>query len=181
MGTVSALAVVALLAASAACVALVWLSRETVETMRSLRQLSDETRERLVPLLDKADVTVDAVNAELWRIDGAITRFEEASVRVSVASGTLTEIVQAPAEIVTGVAGRVRRAWKDRRQGGAGVSRQQSQPEETVDGEPEEDAEVAATQVVTEVEELEPERTGTHDEGADTEGAVGHTGLSEDR
>ena len=113
------LTLVLLLAATAACVAVVWLSREAVATARSLRALSDDVRERLVPLLDKADVTVDAANAELLRIDGAITRFEDASARVSAASNTLADVVQAPADIVTGVADRVRRAWKERRQHGA--------------------------------------------------------------
>jgi len=80
-----------------------------------MRALSDDVRTRLVPILEKADVTIDATNAELLRIDGAITKFEEASVRVSAASGTLSDIVQAPGEIVNGVADRVRRAWKDRR------------------------------------------------------------------
>lgn len=84
-------------------------------TSRSLRALTDDTRERLVPILDKADITIDATNAELLRIDGAITRFEDASVRVSAASSTLSEIVQAPEKIVTGVADKMRRAWKDRK------------------------------------------------------------------
>jgi hypothetical protein len=110
----TALTIVLMIAATAACIAVVWLSKELVESARSLRVFADETRERLVPLLDKADITVDAANAELLRIDAAVTRFEDASVRVSAATGTLSEIVQAPAEIVTGVAGRVRRAWKER-------------------------------------------------------------------
>lgn len=106
-----ALSIVGLLALGVAIWALVELGRAS----RSLRELSDETRERLVPLLDKADVTIDAANAELWRIDGAITRFEEASVRVGAASGTLSEIVQHPGEVVSGVADRVRKAWRERR------------------------------------------------------------------
>lgn len=82
--------------------------------MRSVRELSDDVRTRVVPLLEKADITVDAANAELLRVDAAITRFEEASMRVSAASGTISDIVQAPAELVTGVADRVRRKWKER-------------------------------------------------------------------
>lgn len=93
----------------------IWAMIELARASRSLRRLTEETQEKLIPLLDKADVTIDAANAELWRIDGAITRFEEASVRVSAASGTLSEIVQHPGEVVSGVADRVRRAWKDRR------------------------------------------------------------------
>ncbi len=109
------LLLVLLAAATAACLAAVWALREAVFTARSMRLLSDDLRERLVPLLDKADVTVDAANAELLRIDGAITRFEDAANRVGEASNTLSEIVQAPAEIVSGVADRVRHAWKHRK------------------------------------------------------------------
>ncbi len=111
--------VVLLAAASAVCGVLVWALREAVLTMRSVRALSEDTRSRLNPLLDKVDVTVDAVNAELLRIDGVITRFEDAGERVSSASGTISGIVHAPAEIVGDVALRMRRAWKDRRHGSA--------------------------------------------------------------
>lgn len=115
LSAVTALTIVLLIAATAACVALIWASREAVQTARSVRDLSDDVRERAVPILDKLDVTVDATNAELLRIDSAVTRFEEASVKVSVASSALADFVSAPADIVGGVAERMRRAWKDRR------------------------------------------------------------------
>lgn len=98
-----------------ALVVAIWALIELGRASRSVRGLSDQMRERVIPLLEKADVTIDAANAELWRIDGAITRFEEASVRVSAASGTLSEIVQHPGEVVSGVADRVRKAWRERR------------------------------------------------------------------
>jgi len=112
---VEPLLVVLLVAASALCGVAVWAIVELGRTARSARRLSDDTHERLIPLLDKADVTVDAVNAELLRIDAIITQFEDAGARVSHASDTISEIVNTPAEIVNDVAGRVRRAWKDRR------------------------------------------------------------------
>lgn len=93
----------------------VWAFLEMAKSMRSVRRFSDEARERVMPLLEKADVTVDAVNAELLRIDAIVTRFEEAGERVSSASGTIHDIVNAPTEIVSGVATRVRNAWKGRR------------------------------------------------------------------
>lgn len=93
----------------------IWAFIEFGRASKAVRRLSDDTSERLLPLLDKADIAIDAANAELLRIDAAITRFEDASVRVSAASGTLTEIVQHPAEVVSGVADRVRKAWKERR------------------------------------------------------------------
>lgn len=100
--------------AALACAAAVWASIEAVRTLRSVRVLSQDLQAKLIPLIEKADVTVDAANAELLRIDSAITRLEDASVRVGAVSGTLSEIVSAPAGLVSGVADRVRRAWKDR-------------------------------------------------------------------
>jgi prophage DNA circulation protein len=110
------LLIVLIVSATAACAAAIWALVNAVSTLKSVKALSDDVSERLLPLLEKADVTVDAANAELLRIDSAITRLEDASVRVSAVSGTLTDIVSAPAGIVTGVADRVRRAWKDRHQ-----------------------------------------------------------------
>jgi hypothetical protein len=112
---VTMLTIVLLLAATAVCVAMIWVAFEVVATARSVRALTDDTGERLPSLLEKADVMVDAANAELLRIDTAVTRFEEASVRVAAASGTLSEIMQTPAGVVSNVADKVRRAWKDRR------------------------------------------------------------------
>lgn len=109
------LIIISLLGATVAAGTAVWAFARIAAAADSLRELSDDARARLVPLLEKADVTVDAANAELWRIDAAITRFEDASVRVSSATGTLTEIVQTPAGVVTEVAQRVRRAWRQRR------------------------------------------------------------------
>jgi len=115
-----------------ACMA-VWAIREAVKTMRaaraaseSLARTSDEIRERAVPLLDKFDVTVDAVNVELLRVDAIISTVEEATERVSTASGTISGMVNAPGEIVNDVIGRVRRAWKDRRHDESARSRGES-------------------------------------------------------
>jgi hypothetical protein len=99
----------------ATCAVVIWAAVRVAASVDSLSRSADDVRVRLVPLLDKADVTVDAINAELLRLDDTITRFEDASVAVSAATGTLSEIVHAPAGIVSEVADRVRRAWKDRR------------------------------------------------------------------
>lgn len=114
MGTVEVMQIVLLAVAAVACMAVVLAVREAIVTMRSLRQFAEETRQRLNPVLEKADVTVDAVNAELLRVDAIITRFEDASERVSSASGTISDIVNAPTDLVSNVASRVRRAWKSR-------------------------------------------------------------------
>jgi len=115
LDTTDVLLAVLLIAASVACGFVIWALREMVETARSVRALSDETRASLIPVIDKADVTIDAANAELLRIDAIITQVEDATARMSHASGTISEIVSTPAELVNDVAGRVRRAWKDRR------------------------------------------------------------------
>lgn len=144
MTATGVLTIVLLAAATAACVAVIWGVRELVATARSTRLLADDMRERLVPLLDKADVTVDAANAELLRIDGVLTQLEDATARVSNASNTISEIVQAPGEIVSGVAGRVRQAWKDRKH--AQAVRSEEQAAETP--EPQESAETPVDEPV---------------------------------
>ena len=140
MGTVDLLLVVLLVAASALCGVAIWALLDMVKTSRSVRGLADDTRERIVPLLDKTDVTVDAVNAELLRVDAIITQVEQASSRVSHASETITEIVNTPAEIVNNVAGAVRRAWKDKRQADKVAA-----IERAAEAEPDDPAEAQAT------------------------------------
>jgi len=132
---VTVLLMVLLVAATVTCGFAVWALRELVGASRSAKALADDTRERLVPLLDKADVTIDATNAELLRVDAIITRFEDASERVNSASGTISGIVNAPTEIVTEVADRVRRAWKDRKR--SSESAEESPDERSMEADPE--------------------------------------------
>jgi len=68
-----------------------------------------------MPLLDKVDVSVDALNAELLRIDAIVTQFEEISERVESTTRTVQDVANAPVEIVTDLADRVRRAWRGRK------------------------------------------------------------------
>jgi hypothetical protein len=107
---------VLLVLASALCGVAIWALTEAVKTARSARLLADDLDTRLVPLLDKADVTVDAMNAELLRIDQIVTRVEEVTDRVNSTSRTVQEVANAPGEIVNDLADRVRRAWKTRKQ-----------------------------------------------------------------
>ena len=116
MSGTTALLAVLLVVASALCGVAIWALTESVKTARSLKQLADNLDVRLVPLLDKADVTVDAMNAELLRIDQIVTRVDEVTERVSDTSRTVQEVANAPAEIVNDLALRVRRAWKTRKQ-----------------------------------------------------------------
>ncbi|MCE5202680.1 MAG: hypothetical protein ABFC80_06070 [Coriobacteriales bacterium] len=77
-----------------------------VVTLKELRATMDELREKLVPLLDKADVAVDAINAELLRIDGIVTDVESVSGAVTSA----TDMIRTPGNVLAGVGGRIARA-----------------------------------------------------------------------
>jgi uncharacterized protein YoxC len=111
----TALLAVLIVVATVLCGVAIWALTETVKTARSLRQLVVDLDVRLVPLLDKADITVDAMNAELLRIDQIVTRVEEVTERVSDTSRVVQEVANAPGEIVNDLAERVRRAWKTRK------------------------------------------------------------------
>lgn len=102
------LRVLLLVLASAACVAVVYASIELSRSARRLRVFLDGADARLAPLAEKADVTVDAVNAELLRVDAIITRLEDVSDAVQ-------DAVNAPLEAVAGVGSRVARLFARRR------------------------------------------------------------------
>ena len=63
-----------------------------VRAVRELLVAVEDVRVRLVPLLDKADVTVDALNAELLRVDAIVTQAEGVGEAVSTAS----EFIRSP-------------------------------------------------------------------------------------
>ena len=69
-----------------------------VRTLKDLRVAVEDVRVRLVPLLDKADVTVDALNAELLRVDAIVTQAEEVGDAVSTASDFIRSPVNKTAE-----------------------------------------------------------------------------------
>lgn len=112
MNILSVLLGLLIIAGIALCAVAIWGIIRIVETARSVRTLADDLEARLVPLVDKADVTVDAVNAELLRIDGIVGQFEEIGERLGATTRTVREITNAPAEFVGEVAGRMRGAFK---------------------------------------------------------------------
>lgn len=127
----SVLVMTALIAAVLLCIAGIWAAVELARTARDARREMSETNARLIPLMEKADVTVDAVNAELLRIDAIITQFEQAGARVSHASDTISDIVTTPAGLVSEVAGRMRKAFKERKHtAGESASKADSPPAE---------------------------------------------------
>lgn len=112
------LQIVLFISGIAACSTAVYALVELARTARSARLLADDGRTSLIPLLEKVDVTVDAVNAELLRIDAIITQFEEVTDRVHSTTHAVQEVVNAPREAVTAVGTGVRgvvSAWKAHR------------------------------------------------------------------
>jgi hypothetical protein len=113
---------VLLVLASTLCGVGIWALLEAVKSARSARTLTDDLDARVVPLLEKTDVTIDALNAELLRADTIISRIEEATDRFESTSRTVQDVANAPGEIVTDIADRVRRAWKRRQSEAAAAS-----------------------------------------------------------
>lgn len=96
------------------CAVAVWVLVRAAGTLSSVKRLADDLDSTLIPLAEKADVTIDAINAELLRVDLIVTRVEEVTDRVTNTTHTVQDIVNAPAGMVSDVADRVRRVWKSR-------------------------------------------------------------------
>lgn len=83
------------------CVA-TWVMVRVDRAMSEARTLVKHLDERLIPLIEKVDVTVDAVNAELLRVDGIVSQFEEASDKVSNTARAAQDAVGVPMRVVAG-------------------------------------------------------------------------------
>ena len=106
----SALTTVLLLVGIVLCGVAIWAVFRLVAAADSVRRLADDLEARVPELLDKADVTVDAVNVELLRMDLIVTQVEEVTELVSSASSAVHAIVNAPYEVVSGLSERLRRS-----------------------------------------------------------------------
>jgi len=104
------LLIILLVVAIATCLLVAWAMWVAIGTMRSVRALVDEVKGRLLPLLDKAEITLDAINVELLRIDAVVTRFEDVTERVTSTTHAVQEAVNAPMEVLSSVGGRFARA-----------------------------------------------------------------------
>ena len=82
----------------------IWGIREIVGSARSVRRLSDELHTTLPGLIERADVTLIAVNAELVRVNGVVTQIEEVSDRVTSTTRAAQEMVGGPVAAVSGFA-----------------------------------------------------------------------------
>ena len=106
----SSLTVALLVSAIVLCVAGTWALVRLGLASRSIQSLADDLEERLIPLADKTDVTVDAINAELLRVDMILTQIEEVSDRVSSASNAVATIASVPGAAVNELSDRLRKA-----------------------------------------------------------------------
>lgn len=115
MDAIDILIGVALVAATAFCATGIWALVRIVRGIEPVSALAQHLDADLPPLIDKASVTIDALNAELLRIDMIVSRVEDVTDRVSSTSNAVSDIVNAPVGVVSDVADRVRKAWKSRR------------------------------------------------------------------
>ena len=112
MTATAALGIAALVAALIVSIVAVYALIESVKTMRQMREFIDETNEQLQPLMEKADVAVDAINAELLRVDGIVTTLEEVSDKVGETTRTVHAVTNAPREVANAMGPRLRTAWR---------------------------------------------------------------------
>lgn len=92
------------------------------ETAQSATATSDEARaavsdirHQVAPTLVKLDVAVDAVNANLLRLDSIMGDIESTTGQVANASNAVSHLANAPVEAVANLAERFRKAWKVRK------------------------------------------------------------------
>ena len=90
------------------CAVAVWGIVELVGAARSMRRLSEDLNGQLPPLIDRANTTLDNINAELARMDGVVTQLEEVSDRVNSTTRAAQGMVEAPAAAVSGFAEGIR-------------------------------------------------------------------------
>lgn len=85
----------------------VWV---VVSSARALAAAAEDVRVRLVPLLEKADITLDAVNAELLRIDAIVSQAEGVGEAVSNAS----DFIRSPVNSAAQKLARMARSFRNR-------------------------------------------------------------------
>lgn len=97
------LLIILIVAAIAVCAMLLWGIWVGIRMMQELQSTVIEVRGRLLPLMDKAEMTLDSINGELERIDSVVTRFESVTDRVTSTTNAVQEVVSAPMEVLTSV------------------------------------------------------------------------------
>lgn len=89
-----------------------WGVVRIVAAARSTQRLADELYSTMPGLIERADATLVAVNAELVRVNGVVSQLEEVSDRVTHTTRAAQEIVEAPAAAVSGLANGARRFFE---------------------------------------------------------------------
>lgn len=92
------------------------------ETAKSATATSDEARaavaqirQQVGPTMLKVDVAVDAVNANLLRLDSIMGDIEATTGQVASASHAVSNLANAPVDVMSNLADRFRKAWRVRR------------------------------------------------------------------
>ena len=82
------------------------------KTLVSADDLAKSVNSELIPLIVKAQITLDEVNNELERVDGIVTSFQGVSDKVQnstdIAKGVAKKVVSTPAIGLAGVVGGAR-------------------------------------------------------------------------
>ena len=87
----------------------IWALVAVGRAARSTQRLADDLDADLVPLVQKANATLDTVNSEMVRVDGLVTQLEEVSDKVTSTTRAASEMVNAPVAAFMGLGGRARR------------------------------------------------------------------------
>ena len=105
-----------------AMVTIVFILRNLARLLDSTKRTMDETeqtiielRTSLVPILEKADTSVEQFNNQMYRLDGILENFEHTSSKVAHTAEAASSAMQTPVDFVTGVTDKLMRGWRERR------------------------------------------------------------------
>jgi hypothetical protein len=107
MDTASVLGIVLSVLAIALAAFAIYVLVIVLRLARELHTATTEVRTKLVPLIEKADVTLDLMNAELLRVDGIVSDIEQVSGAVSSAS----DVIRGPVNVVQKLGAGLARAF----------------------------------------------------------------------
>lgn len=107
MDTASVLGIVLTVLAIALVAFAIYVLVVALRLARELQSAASDVRTRLVPLIEKADATLDIMSAELLRVDGIVSDIEQVSGAVSSAG----EVIRGPINVVQTLGGRLARAF----------------------------------------------------------------------
>lgn len=84
------------------------------KTLTTIDDLAGNINSEIIPLLSKAQTTLDEINSELERVDGIVSTFQEVSDKVQnstdIAKGMARRVVATPVVKIAGLASGARTA-----------------------------------------------------------------------